>query len=51
MFDWVLNTPLLPVKNKEIILYEKLKILYPLFMDVVQLSEGYTAPKRRQFTF
>ena len=44
--------PLLPVKSKkEIILYEKLKTLWPLFMDGVQLSQGYRATKRRQFTF
>ena len=37
MSDWVLNTSLLPVKNKkkQIILYEKLRTLWPLFMDGV----------------
>ena len=52
MFDWILNMPLLPVKNKgKIILYEKLKNLRPLFMDGVQLAQAYRATPRRQFTF
>ena len=52
MLDWFLNTLLLPAKNKEkIILYENLKALWVLFMDGVQLSEGYRATARRQFAF
>ena len=51
MFDWILNMPLLPVKNKEIILYEKLKTLWSLFMDGIQLSQGYRATLKRQFYF
>ena len=52
MFDWVVNTPLLPVKNKETNhVIEKLKTLWPLFMDGVQLSQGYRATTRRHFTF
>ena len=38
MFDRVLNTCLLPVK---------LETLWPLFMDRVQLSQGYRTTKRR----
>ena len=33
------------------ILYKFLKTLWPLFMDAVQLSQGYRAATRRQFTF
>ena len=52
MFDWVVNTPLLPVKNKETNhVIEKLKTLWPLFMDGVQLSQGYRATTRMHFTF
>ena len=52
MLDWFLNTLLLPAKNKEkIILYEDLKTLCLLFMDGVQLSQGYRATARRQFAF
>ena len=51
MFDWLLNTPLLPVIKKQIILYEKYKTLWPLFMNGVQISQGYRATARKQFTF
>ena len=36
--------------GKSLILYEKLKVLWPLFIDGVHLSEGYRATMR-QFTF
>ena len=45
MFDWVLNTCRLPVKNKK--LYQKIETLWPLFMDTVQLSQDYRTTKRR----
>ena len=52
MFNWVFNMNLLSVKNKKkIILYEKCKTLQPLFINGVQLSQGYRAIARRQFTF
>ena len=52
MFNWVLNTSLLRVKNKKTdYLTCKLKTLLLLFMDGVQLSQGYRATARRQFTF
>ena len=51
MFNWLLNMPLLPVKNREInYLIGKLKILWPLFMDGVQLTKAYSTVSR-QFTF
>ena len=37
--DWVLNTPLLPVNNKEII-YGKLKTLWPLFNPLLNCLKG-----------
>ena len=44
MFDWVRNAPLLPVKNKEIILYEKLNgpILWIGFncLEATELLKG-----------
>ena len=40
MFNWVLNMPLFPVKNKERN-YLAWNTLWPLFMDGVQLSQGY----------
>ena len=42
--------PLLRVK-KQIILYEKLKTLWPLFIDEVQLPQGNRATTMRQFIF
>ena len=45
MFDWVLNTCRLPVKNKK--LYQKIETLWPLFMDTVQLSQDYRTTMRR----
>ena len=62
MFGWVLNMPLLPVKNKETIALKltkhKLKIklkkhktLWPIFRDGVQLSQSYRCTTRRHFTF
>ena len=51
MFNWVLNTPLLPAKVKETNDLKKLKTLWPLFMNGVQLSQDYRAITRRQFTF
>ena len=50
MFDWVLNMPLFPVKNKKRN-YLARKTLRPLFMDEIQLSQDYRATKREQFTF
>ena len=38
--------PLLPVKNKETIIFEQLKTLWPLFVDEVQLSLKATEPLR-----
>ena len=37
--------------KKQIILYQKLKTLWPLFLDGVQLSQGYRATVRRQLLF
>ena len=52
MFGLVVNIPLLPVRiKKQIILYEKLKTVWPLFISAVQLSQGYRGTTRRQFTF
>ena len=47
MFELVLNSN----NNKKIILYQKLKILWPLFMDGVQMYQGCRATTRRQFNF
>ena len=49
MFDWILNMPQLPVKNKERN-YLAWKTWFHV-MDGVQLFQGYLAAKRRQFTF
>ena len=52
MFGLVVNMPLLPVRiKKQIILYEKLKTVWPLFINAVQLSQGYRCTTRRQVTF
>ena len=37
--------------KKQNISYKKLKTLRPLFINGVQLSQGYRATARRQFTF
>ena len=52
MFGLVVNMPLLPVRiKKQINLYEKLKTVSPLFINAVQLSQGYRGTTRRQVTF
>ena len=49
MFDWILNMPLLPVNNKETN-YRIWKTLWSLFMNGVQLSQGYRTTTRKHIT-